>query len=59
MRFEPFDEEKREKQYFLIAIDCCSYDKKYAIITARCGYKVEFQTDDKKEIINYINNLDF
>lgn len=58
MRFEPMNEELREKMYFLLIIDCCWY-KKYAISTARNNYKVEFETDDKNEMIAYINNLDF
>jgi hypothetical protein len=59
MRFEPFDEEKRDKQYFIIKYNCCWNNGLYAVYTARNKYELEFETNNIEELINYINSLNF
>jgi len=56
-RFEPLNEELRDKLYFGIACDDDRNEHKYEMFTARTEYKTEFVADTKKEITDIINRL--
>lgn len=56
-RFEPLNEELRDKQYFGVACDDERNDHKYEMFTGRNSYKTEFTADNKKELLDIINKF--
>lgn len=57
MRFEPLDESLRDAKYFLIAIDDERNPYKYCVYTARNNYDLEYGTNDKNELIGWLDEL--
>ena len=58
-RLEPLNDDLRDKLYFGVSCEDERNKNKYELFTARTGYKTEFVADNKKELLNIINNLQF
>lgn len=58
-RLEPLNDDLRDKLYFGVSCEDERNKNKYEIFTGRTGYKTEFVADNKKELLNIINNLQF
>lgn len=58
-RFEPLFnyDENRDKMYFGVQVDDKRNEHKYEVFTARSGYEIEFVADNKRELIEVINNF--
>lgn len=56
-RFEPLKEELRDQKYFGVSCDDKRNKCKYEVFTARVGFKTEFTANNKKELLNIINNM--
>ena len=54
--FEPLDEELRDKLYFVITCDDKREKSKYALFTARSGYKDEGGFNTIAELVNFLNS---
>ena len=55
MRFEPLNEDLRDKLYFGIAVDDKRKEHKYEVFTARTGYHTEFYFDDSRQVVKFLN----
>jgi len=56
-RFEPLNEDLRDQKYFGVTCDDTRSEYKYEVFTARNDYKTEFSANNKKELLQIINNL--
>lgn len=57
-RFEPLDESKRDKEYFLIQCDHPHGSlHMYQIVTARNDYQMEFECKNKSQVVKVIDFL--
>jgi hypothetical protein len=56
-RFEPFNEELRNKNYFGVTCEDQRNEHKYEIFTGRNDYTTEFTAGNKKELLSIINKL--
>lgn len=54
IRFEPVDQDLRDKKYFLVSADDKSQEYKWNVWKIGDGYI--FSSDNKKDIIDWINN---
>lgn len=56
MRFEPLNEEVRDKLYFVISCGDIREKNKYVVYTARSGYNNERGFDTIAEVVNFLNS---
>lgn len=56
VRFVPFDRDKRSELYFLVALDDKRQDYRYTVISLRSNCKIELESDERKDVWDFINN---
>lgn len=57
VRFEPFDEERRDTEYFLVSVYSPHEDRNFALYRAPEFETPAVLTDSRTEIMEYINSI--